>query len=145
MTGADKLTGDRRLPAVRRVAQPFHRVAVTPHCCLINAGEVATAWDANSRAPVIFSTSDHRASSPKFAATARGLYKLTAPSAPPCTQAATAPTCTPKPPPENSNLGFPPKQLKNAANLSSPWEALLRSDPVDFSLVLASSCALDIH
>jgi hypothetical protein len=29
--GADKLTGDRRLPVVRRVAQPFHRVAVTPH------------------------------------------------------------------------------------------------------------------
>jgi hypothetical protein len=69
-TGADKLTGDRRLPAVRRVAQPFHRVAVTPHCCLINAGEVATAWDTNSRAPVFFSTSDRRTSSLKFVATA---------------------------------------------------------------------------
>jgi hypothetical protein len=30
-------------PAVRRVAQPFHRVAVTRYCCQINAGEVATA------------------------------------------------------------------------------------------------------
>jgi hypothetical protein len=63
-TGADKLTDDRRLPAMRRVAQPFHRVAVTPHCCLINAGEVATTWDTNSRAPVFFSTSDRRASCP---------------------------------------------------------------------------------
>jgi hypothetical protein len=40
---ADKLTDDHRLPAVRRVAQPFHRVAVTRYCCQINAGEVATA------------------------------------------------------------------------------------------------------
>jgi hypothetical protein len=40
---ADKLTDDRRLPAMRRVAQPFHRVAVTRYCCQINAGEVATA------------------------------------------------------------------------------------------------------
>jgi hypothetical protein len=37
------LTVDRRLSAVRRVAQPFHRVAVTCYCCQINAGEVATA------------------------------------------------------------------------------------------------------
>jgi hypothetical protein len=36
------LTVDHRLPAVRRVAQPFHRVAVTCYCCQINAGEVAT-------------------------------------------------------------------------------------------------------
>ena len=37
------LTVDRRLSAVRRVAQPFHRVAVTCYYCQINAGEVATA------------------------------------------------------------------------------------------------------
>jgi hypothetical protein len=35
--------------------------------------------------------------------------------------------------------------LKNTVNPSSPWKALLRSDPVVFSLVLASSCALDAH
>jgi hypothetical protein len=34
------------------------------------------AWDTNPRAPVFFSTSDRRASRPKFAATARSPYKL---------------------------------------------------------------------
>ena len=72
-------------------------------------------------------------------------YKLSPPSASPCILPAIAPTCIPNPPPENLNLGFPPNRLKNTVNPSSPWEALLRSDPVVFSLVLASSCALDAH
>jgi hypothetical protein len=44
----DRLAGDRRLPAVRRVALSLHRIAVTPYHCLINAGEVATALATNS-------------------------------------------------------------------------------------------------
>jgi hypothetical protein len=40
---------NHRLPALRRVALPFHRVVVTPYCCLINAGEVATTGDTKSR------------------------------------------------------------------------------------------------
>jgi hypothetical protein len=39
---------NHRLPALRRVALPFHRVAVTPSRCLLNAGEVATTVDTNS-------------------------------------------------------------------------------------------------
>jgi hypothetical protein len=40
---------NRRLPALCRVALPFHLVIVTPHCCLIDAGEPATAVDTKSR------------------------------------------------------------------------------------------------
>jgi hypothetical protein len=40
---------NRRFSALCRVALPFHRVAVTPYRCLINAGEVATTVDTNSR------------------------------------------------------------------------------------------------
>jgi hypothetical protein len=47
----DRLTGDRRLPAVRRVALSLHRVTVTPYHCLINAGEVATVLATNSPRP----------------------------------------------------------------------------------------------
>ena len=74
-----------------------------------------------------------------------GLYKLTVPSAPPCTQAATAPTCTPKPPPENSNLGFPPNQLKNTVNSSSSWPAQIRSTLVLCVLVSTFLLAMDDH
>ena len=45
---SDGFAGDRRLPAVRRVALSLHRVTVTPYHCLINAGEVATALATNS-------------------------------------------------------------------------------------------------
>jgi hypothetical protein len=42
------LTVDRRLSAVCRVAQLFHRVAVTRYYCQIGAGELATALATNS-------------------------------------------------------------------------------------------------
>jgi hypothetical protein len=40
---------NRHLSALCHVALPFHHVAVTPYRCLINAGEVATTEDTNSR------------------------------------------------------------------------------------------------
>jgi hypothetical protein len=40
---------NRRLPALCRVALPFHLVIVTPHRCLIDAGEPATAVDTKPR------------------------------------------------------------------------------------------------
>jgi hypothetical protein len=50
---AGKLAGERRLPAVRRVSQPFHHIAVAPYHCLINAGEPAMAMDTNSPRQVL--------------------------------------------------------------------------------------------
>ena len=44
----DRLAGDRRLPAVRRVALSLHRVTMTLYHCPVNAGEVATALATNS-------------------------------------------------------------------------------------------------
>jgi hypothetical protein len=44
----DKNVGDRRRTTLRHVSESFHRVAVTPYCCPIVAGEVATTVDTNS-------------------------------------------------------------------------------------------------
>ena len=38
---------NHRLPALRRVALPFHRVAVAPYSRQIIAGELATTMDTN--------------------------------------------------------------------------------------------------
>ena len=67
---------NRCLSALCRVAPPFHHVAVTPYHYLINAGEVATMVDTDSRAPVPSSTSDRRTSFFKFPATVDAFYKL---------------------------------------------------------------------
>ena len=91
-----------------------------------------------SRAPVTSPSSDRRASSPKFTATARGLYKLTAPLAPPCIQAANAPTRTSNPPPESSNFGFSPKHSRTPLGLASPRLAYSRLIQAPRSFVLAS-------
>jgi hypothetical protein len=44
----DRLAGDRRLPAVHRVALSLHRVTMTLYHCPVNAGEVATVLATNS-------------------------------------------------------------------------------------------------
>ena len=105
------LAGDSRLPALRRVAQPLHCIAVNPCASSWLVGVTATVDATNSRAPVPSSTSGRRASSPKSPATARGLHKLTMSPAPPCTQAATAPTCIPNPPLASTNFEFPPNSV----------------------------------
>jgi hypothetical protein len=79
--GVDMLAGDSRLPALRRVAQPLHRIAVNP---------CASSWLVRSNChgrcheftcASIFSTSGRRASIVKFPATACDAYKLSPPLA----------------------------------------------------------------
>ena len=120
---------------MRRVAQPFHRVAVTPHCCLINAGEVATAWDTNSRAPVFFSPSGRRASFSKFPATVDALYKLMARAAALPHRETRAPTPTLNRPPELTNFQLPPISVSAAVKHTSLRLAQLRLVHTDCSLV----------
>jgi hypothetical protein len=102
------------------VLEPLHHIAVNPCASSWLVGVTATVDATDSRAPVTFLFSGHRASSPKFAAIARGLYKLTAPSTPSCNQAASAPTCTPNPPPASSNSGFPPIRVSATMKRTSP-------------------------
>jgi hypothetical protein len=45
----DKNAGDSRRPTLRHVSGHLCRVVVTPHGCLIDAGEPATAVDTKSR------------------------------------------------------------------------------------------------
>jgi hypothetical protein len=118
---------DCRRSVLRRVSAPFHRIAATYPRSSWLAGVTATALNTYSRAPVNSYSSGRRASSPKFAATARGLYKLTAPSAPSCNQAASAPTCTPNPPPASSNSRFPLIRVSATVKPTSPRPVQLRS------------------
>jgi hypothetical protein len=128
----------RAIAVDHRMSLSIYRVTVTPYHRRVVADELATTVDTHSRAPVNSYSSDRRASSLKFATTARGLYKLTTPPAPPCTQAAAAPTCIPNPPPESANFGFPPNPLKNTVTATSPWPALLRLKHTQLLSVLAS-------
>jgi hypothetical protein len=134
----DKHAGDRRLLVLRRVSKHLHRIAVTCFSSPLIAGEIAIVTGHQSTAPVAHCFPGRRASSPKFTATARGLYKLTAPSAPSSNQAASAPTCTSTPPPESSNFGFSPNPFRTPLGLASPRPAQFRSVQVSPSLVLAS-------
>jgi hypothetical protein len=116
---------NRRLSALCRVAPPFHHVAMTPYRCLINAGEVATTVDTDSRAPVPSSTSDRRASFFKFPATVDARYKLMARAAAlhhPETRASN-PTLNRSP--ERTNFEFPPIRFsataKNSFTAASPF------------------------
>jgi hypothetical protein len=90
----DMLTGDSRLPALRRVAQPLHCIAVNPCASSWLVGVTATVDATDSHAPVPSSTSDRRVSFVKFPATARSFYKLSPRVAALCHREALAPTPT---------------------------------------------------
>jgi hypothetical protein len=75
----DKPAGDRRLPAVRRVALTFHRTATTYSNSPSITGTTATPLDTYSPRPGFFLTSGRRVARPKFAATAHSAYKLSPP------------------------------------------------------------------
>jgi hypothetical protein len=133
--GAISSPVNRRLPVVCHVLEPLHRIAVNPCASSWIVGVTATVDAIDSCARVPFLSSGRRASSPKFAATARGLYKLTAPSAPSCNQAASAPTCTPNPPPASSNSGFPPIRVSATRNQPHRGQPPFRSVHTPLSLV----------
>jgi hypothetical protein len=78
----DMLAGDSRFPALRRVAQPLHYIAVNPCASSWLVGVTATVDAMNSRAPVPSSTSSRQHSSVELIATAPGVYKLSPPLAP---------------------------------------------------------------
>jgi hypothetical protein len=134
----DKHVGDCRLSALRRVSKHLHRIAMTCFSSPLIAGEIATVTGHQSTAPIAPCFPGRRASSPKFTATARGLYKLTAPLAPSSNQAASAPTCTSTPPKESSNFGFSPNRSRTPLGLASPRPACSRLVQAPQSVVLAS-------
>jgi hypothetical protein len=92
---SDELAGDSRLTALRHVPWHIHRITVTHSNPLFIARELTTVKGHQSRAPVTSCSSGRRASSSNSPATARGLYKLSTPSAPPCSQALNTPTRVP--------------------------------------------------
>jgi hypothetical protein len=77
----DKPAGDRRLPAVSRMALTFHRAATTYSNSPSITGTTATPLDTYSPRPGSFLTSGRRVARPKFAATAHSAYKLSPPLA----------------------------------------------------------------
>jgi hypothetical protein len=135
---------NHRSPALCRVSQPRHRIAVTPYRCLINAGEVATTVDTDSRAPVPSSTSDRRASFFKFPATVDALYKLMARAAAlhhPKTRASN-PTLNRSP--ERTNFEFPPIRFsataKNSFTAASPFPVSSSSSLPRLSFLITPRC-----
>jgi hypothetical protein len=78
----DKNTGDCRRTALCHVPEYLHRIAVNPCDSLWLVGVTATVDATDSRALVLFLSSDRRASSSKFPAAALVSYKLSPPSAP---------------------------------------------------------------
>jgi hypothetical protein len=135
---SDKHGGDHRLLALRRVSKRLHRIAVTCFSSPLIAGEIATVTGHQSTAPVAPCFPGRRASSPKFTATARWLYKLTTPSAPSSNQVASAPTCTSTPPPESSNFGFSLNRSRTPLGSASPRPTCFRLVQAPQSVVLAS-------
>jgi hypothetical protein len=77
-------------------------------------------------APVFLFPSGRRASSPKFVATARGLYKLTSPIAPSGSQATPTSIRALNYPPESLSLGFSPKSTKNTVRCVLPVVSLFQ-------------------
>ena len=77
----DKPAGDRRLPAVRRVALTLPCTATTYSNSPSITGTTATPLDTYSPRPGFFLTSGRRVARPKFAATAHSAYKLSPPLA----------------------------------------------------------------
>jgi hypothetical protein len=93
--------------------------------------------------PVFFPISGHQHAVTNLRATAPRAYKLSAPSTSLCIQASSAPTRTSDPPPESSNLGFPPNHSRTPLGLTSSWPTRLRSAHNLCPPVLAFLCALD--
>jgi hypothetical protein len=137
-TDSDELAGDRRLTALRHVPGHIHRIAVTHVGRLIIVGEGYHGRCHKFLAPVTPCSSGRRASSSNSPTTARGLYKLSAPSAPSCNQATSAPTRTSNPSPKSSNFGFSPKHSRTPLGLASPRPACTRLVQASQSFVLAS-------
>jgi hypothetical protein len=106
----DKPAGDRRLPALRRVALPFHRVAVASYCRQIIAGELATTWDTNS-------------------------YKLMVGAVALCEHEANAPAIASNHSPESTNFKLSPKLFSATAKSASLRLALSRSVHPSLSFV----------
>ena len=75
------------------------------------------------RAPSFFPASGRQLVAVKLRATALGVYKLSPPSASPCTLLAIAPACIPNLPPESLNLEFPPNPIPATVKPSPPWPA----------------------
>jgi hypothetical protein len=137
------LADDSRLPALRRVAQPLHCIAVNPCASSWLVGVTATVDATNSRGQCFLLHLRPPRGSAKLSTTTRGRYKLTVPPALPCIQAAIAPACIPNLPPENLNSEFPPTSLSATLKQVSPWPAQIRSVHVALLLVLTFSCVLD--
>ena len=117
----DRHAGYRRRSVLRRVSAPFHRIAVTRPCSSLIAGASATVLDTQPLHQYPSSSSDRRASSPKFAATACSAYKLSPRPVALANCEANAPTCIPNPSLASSNFAFAPIQSKNTVNRPSPW------------------------
>jgi hypothetical protein len=79
----------------------------------------------------------------KLDTTARGLYKLSAPSAPLCNCAPNTPTCASNYSPEPTNCLLPPNQFSAAVKRLSPWPVHFRSDHILCPLVSAPLPAPD--
>jgi hypothetical protein len=104
---ADNFTGDSRLPALCHVLEHLHRIAVNPCASPWLIGVTATIDATDSRAPMLFLSSDRRASSSKFPAAALASYKFSPPSAPQHHHALSHPTLPPVDHQCARILGFP--------------------------------------
>jgi hypothetical protein len=73
---SDELTGDRRLTVLRQLSGHLRHIVVTSYNSPLLAGVIATIVGHQFTALVTFRSSDRRASSLKFLATAHSYYKL---------------------------------------------------------------------
>jgi hypothetical protein len=132
----------RRRPQMCHVVVLYHAVVIVAHLNL--PPQELLHWQSPRLSnQKLFPLSGRRASFPKLAATARGSYNLSMPSAPLGIQEPSAPTRVSNRSPENPNLGFPPNQSKTPCDVSSPWLARFRSVHGFLTLVSVSLCVMN--